>query len=543
MPSGASGGASALSSVFTLLNSAVGAGVLSLPFAFYAAGWAGGLLATATVASIEAFTLYVLARYAEVTGSATYSGLVRNMLGRKASAAMSVVLIIYSYGSATAYLIILGDCFQPMLEQAFGQEWWTERNVVILALSTAFMLPLCFPRTLNAISGFSSVTFYALLVVVGSVIYRAVEALQAPGYDWGVLQAWRPPRYALDALPILAFGFQCHTNLVAVFSELEEEPELGKDLFSSTASLSSLLTAGGDGAPGGNGGAANSAGAPAVGTAEAGSGAEPGSGDPAGQGRAQGNGEGSVRVVLLSRPQRRFVAPAQRTPKLRGMVRVVCASIGISAAFYSLVGLFGYATFPTNTRSNILLNYPTSDKLMQVARVLVGIIQIIHYPVNHAPARNATRDLLTQLTGCSPVFRGYNTVEVFFFFVCTLGLSLLVTDLGDVFKLIGGSCGSFFIFGMPGALLLQYAWSKHVQVRQGHPLEQPLLAEEGATGGAQQAQQATGLAAQQAMAPQAQVPQRYHVLLSKLFWAGVLLILLALGLLALTLYTLIAPHI
>lgn len=58
----------------------MGAGVLSLPFAFYAAGWAGGLLATATVASIEAFTLYVLARYAEVTGSATYSGLVSALL-------------------------------------------------------------------------------------------------------------------------------------------------------------------------------------------------------------------------------------------------------------------------------------------------------------------------------------------------------------------------------------------------------------------------------------------------------------------------------
>lgn len=78
---------------------AVGAGVLSLPFAFRAAGWAGCLLATLAVAATEAFTLYVLARYAEVTGSATYSDLVRKMLGRKASAAMSIVLIIYSYGS------------------------------------------------------------------------------------------------------------------------------------------------------------------------------------------------------------------------------------------------------------------------------------------------------------------------------------------------------------------------------------------------------------------------------------------------------------
>lgn len=63
-------------------------------------------------------------------------------------------------------------------------------------------------------AGFSSVTFYALLVVVGSVIYRAVEALQAPGYDWGVLRAWRAPRYALDALPILAFGFQASPGAV-----------------------------------------------------------------------------------------------------------------------------------------------------------------------------------------------------------------------------------------------------------------------------------------------------------------------------------------
>lgn len=77
----------------------MGAGVLSLPFAFRAAGWAGCLIATLVVAAIETFTLYVLARYAEATGSATYSQLVRKMLGRKASLAMSIVLIIYSYGS------------------------------------------------------------------------------------------------------------------------------------------------------------------------------------------------------------------------------------------------------------------------------------------------------------------------------------------------------------------------------------------------------------------------------------------------------------
>jgi amino acid permease len=166
------------------------------------------LIATLVVAAIETFTLYVLARYAEATGSATYSQLVRKMLGRKASLAMSIVLIIYSYGSATAYLIILGDCFQPMVAEAFGQTWWTARDPVILGLATAFMLPLCFPRTLHAISAFSSVTFYALCAVVGLVVHRSVQAVRAPDYDWSAVHAFGRPLETLDALPILAFGFQ-----------------------------------------------------------------------------------------------------------------------------------------------------------------------------------------------------------------------------------------------------------------------------------------------------------------------------------------------
>lgn len=134
---------------------------------------------------------------------------------------------------------------------------------------------------------------------------------------------------------------QCHTNLVAVFSELEEEPELGKDLFSSTTSLGSLMgpagaaEAGGDGTASGAEGAAPGGGAVDGGTGGAGS-ATPGGGLQGRPGQVQAaderreaadrGGEEPVRVVLLRRPQRRFVAPARRTPKLLGMVQVVCAS-------------------------------------------------------------------------------------------------------------------------------------------------------------------------------------------------------------------------
>ena len=50
----------ARSSVVTLINSSVGAGVLSFPFAFKAFGWAAGLAVVVLIGTVESFTLYVL---------------------------------------------------------------------------------------------------------------------------------------------------------------------------------------------------------------------------------------------------------------------------------------------------------------------------------------------------------------------------------------------------------------------------------------------------------------------------------------------------
>lgn len=50
----------ARSSVVTLINSSVGAGILSFPFAFRAFGWAAGLAAVVLIGTVESFTLYVL---------------------------------------------------------------------------------------------------------------------------------------------------------------------------------------------------------------------------------------------------------------------------------------------------------------------------------------------------------------------------------------------------------------------------------------------------------------------------------------------------
>jgi hypothetical protein len=221
-------------------------------------------------------------------------------------------------------------------------------------------------------------------------MYRAVQAVQVPGYNWSDVHAFQRPLSMLDALPILAFGFQastgnpavalathiwelwqcqprrhtpdcvplsgfnlhdpiifrlsphvqCHTNLVAVFAELEEEP----DLFGSSSSLTSLAAAAatdnnpnnpstGAGATPPDGSSAS-----LTGKAAASGGQAPGGGG-ATAAPAAAEVQPEQRVMLLRNPPRRFVRAVQRTPKLLGMVQVVSAASESGLAGQALLQL------------------------------------------------------------------------------------------------------------------------------------------------------------------------------------------------------------
>lgn len=47
-------------------------------------------------------------------------------------------------------------------------------------------------------------------------------------------------------------------------------------------------------------------------------------------------------------------------------------AVGITAVFYSIVGLFGYMAFPTTAKSNILNSFGATDHIMQVSFCALG---------------------------------------------------------------------------------------------------------------------------------------------------------------------------
>jgi sodium-coupled neutral amino acid transporter 7/8 len=65
----------------------------------------GCLLLCVVVAACEAFTQYVLAKFAERYSAHSYGSLIRKALGRKTSAMLSAILLVYLWGSCVAYLV------------------------------------------------------------------------------------------------------------------------------------------------------------------------------------------------------------------------------------------------------------------------------------------------------------------------------------------------------------------------------------------------------------------------------------------------------
>lgn len=479
-----------------LINAAVGAGVLSLPYAFRCAGWAGGILVLVSVAATESFTLYVLSRHCDVSGANTYGELIYRTLGPDWSVVSNIIIFLYLFGSGVAYLVILGDCFHPLATGFGGFAWYTSRHVIIASTATVFVLPLCFAETLSAANAISSVNLVAFIFVIAAIFFRSVQTATSEHHS-GEPFAHPFSGAFLQAIPIAIFGLQCHAQITAVYNELTDDASTYQTLL--PGCWKRRLAAGEQSRT--HRWRSTSFDAPDA--------------SPWLQQQQQSE---AISSLILPRTRRK------KSQKLLAMTKVIMIAVGITAIGYAAVGLSAYMAFPDSVESNVLKNFSPMDTLMQLVRFTVGILEIASYPVNHLPARHAIRDIILLKSGLTPGGRGFIALETLTFFLGTLGLALMVEDLGSIFSLIGGTCGSVIILGLPGVLLIKYAlnkrragWVDLQRAANGTPHDTD-----------EDSDEADGTD------PQHILYIEYHVWQSKLFWTGMLLVAACLGLVCYT---------
>ena len=252
--------ASVLSTACNLINCAIGTGVLGVPFAIRQMGAVLGAATLCVAASITLFTLNVLCRAARVYRASSYQELVRKSIGRVASHAVSLILVVCIFGTCVACTIVAADAFTEVNARCFGSNFpiLTNRELIVSATSVGIALPLSLLRSVEQMTFASAFSVLALMYLAAVVVAKGFEPMSTlihddiihsrvhggpsygqtpwssddvPGKEEGAIKPWVFDTGTVLALPVFVFAFQCHAQVVSIFAELrDEEGDFGSNL-------------------------------------------------------------------------------------------------------------------------------------------------------------------------------------------------------------------------------------------------------------------------------------------------------------------------
>eukprot|EP00045_Choanoeca_perplexa_P011522 m.122852 g.122852 ORF g.122852 m.122852 type:complete len:447 (-) comp15661_c0_seq2:969-2309(-) len=224
------GGSAIPASVFNLANSIIGAGILSLPYAFSLTGWAlGSIILLLTVAGAD-FTIRLLLKCGETCQRRTYEGVAEAAFGRKGVWFVSAAVILLNVGALTAYNVILGDVLPSLWNKATKNDSFVHGNRMQRLWCTGLvtlviLIPLGLLRSVSNLAFTSTLSILCVLSFTVIMIVLAADKDHHPPPDYNSskpeIEAFRFHIDIFRAFSLLAFAFTCHSVVFPVYLELK----------------------------------------------------------------------------------------------------------------------------------------------------------------------------------------------------------------------------------------------------------------------------------------------------------------------------------
>ena len=212
-------GSSPIAAYCNLLNTIVGGGILSLPFAFRSSGLAVGAAYQLIFGAASWYGSHLLLdtlRYQPLLRS--YEALARASLGRHGALAYNVASLINCYGACVSYIIVTGDILPPLLHE-LGHD--VSRSAVLVGVTVIIIFPLSCLRDITALQYSSALAIFIYLAFVCTMAYLGATAdRDAAPREWPLL---RPdPAGWIRAIPLCAFAFLHQTSLFPIYQEMKQ---------------------------------------------------------------------------------------------------------------------------------------------------------------------------------------------------------------------------------------------------------------------------------------------------------------------------------
>uniref|UniRef100_A0A8C1ID31 Solute carrier family 38 member 4 n=1 Tax=Cyprinus carpio TaxID=7962 RepID=A0A8C1ID31_CYPCA len=258
-------------SVFNLSNAIMGSGILGLSFAMANTGIILFVILLLGVAVLSLYSVHLLLVTAKEGGSLIYEKLGERAFGWPGKMAAFGSITLQNIGAMSSYLFIV-KYELPEVIRAFLGEWYLNGNYAVVLVSIGIILPLSLLKNLGYLgytSGFSlscmvfflGVVRFSSFVTNASALAYISEAQpdrHAPLHDplHSAVQFTPHPQDHQDmctpkyfvfnsqtayTIPILAFAFVCHPEVLPIYSELKDRSRRKMQKVSNLSILAMLV--------------------------------------------------------------------------------------------------------------------------------------------------------------------------------------------------------------------------------------------------------------------------------------------------------------
>ncbi|XP_067092596.1 sodium-coupled neutral amino acid transporter 3-like [Osmerus mordax] len=229
-------------SVFNLGNAIMGSGILGLAYAMANTGIVLFLILLTAVAGLSSYSIHLLLKSSGIVGIRAYEQLGYRAFGTPGKMAAGIAITLQNIGAMSSYLYIVKYEF-PLVIQAFlgvdkpSGEWFMNGNYLVIMVSIAVILPLALMKQLGYLGYTSGFSLSCMVFFLIAVIYKKFQ-VPCPFSDYSHNStnnnisavdmndpACVPRMVNLNpqtayTVPILAFAFVCHPEVLPIYTEL-----------------------------------------------------------------------------------------------------------------------------------------------------------------------------------------------------------------------------------------------------------------------------------------------------------------------------------
>uniref|UniRef100_A0A673NB30 Sodium-coupled neutral amino acid transporter 4-like n=1 Tax=Sinocyclocheilus rhinocerous TaxID=307959 RepID=A0A673NB30_9TELE len=236
-------------SVFNLSNAIMGSGILGLSFAMANTGIILFVILLLGVAILSLYSVHLLLVTAKEGGSLIYEKLGERAFGWPGKMAAFGSITLQNIGAMSSYLFIVKYELPEVIRAFHGLEensgeWYLNGNYAVVLVSIGIILPLSLLKNLGYLgytSGFSlSCMVFFLGVVRLLTLFSCQLTCQCVLYD--SLTAFVVFVFqTVYTIPILAFAFVCHPEVLPIYSELKDRSRRKMQRVSNLSILAMLV--------------------------------------------------------------------------------------------------------------------------------------------------------------------------------------------------------------------------------------------------------------------------------------------------------------